>query len=247
MVGTKTILRPALLDVLDALQLLFPQRFAARAAVDVVADAVELEVERVQAGFLALLGEFQVGEFDAVGGHLGVREAHLLGQAEGVEEARIDGGLAAGELHDAAGDGLLVAQRLEHFADGLEIRFVEVARGVGIGEADGAGEIAAIGQVDVGQAGVAGVEVAQAAIVGAAAGVGDGGVFEAAVVAEGPLLHLQVQPGVGIDDVAEVAVVRAVLLHDDFAAVFKDAGINQLRCNPGRATGWFWAGLFAEA
>ena len=103
MVGTKTIFRPAFLHVLDALQLLLPERFAARAAVDVVADAVELQVERVQTGFLALLGEFQVGELDAVGGHLGVREAHLLGQAQGVEEARIDGRLAAGELHDAAG------------------------------------------------------------------------------------------------------------------------------------------------
>ena len=78
MVGTKTIFRPALLHVLDALQLLFPQRLAARAAIDVVADAVELQVQGVQAGLLALLGELQVGELDAVGGHLGVREAHLL-------------------------------------------------------------------------------------------------------------------------------------------------------------------------
>ena len=69
--------------------------------------------------------------------------------------------------------GLLVAQGLEHFADGFEIGLVEVAGGVGVGEADRAGEVAAIGQVDVGQAGVAGVQVAEAAIVGAAGGVGD--------------------------------------------------------------------------
>ena len=65
--------------------------------------------------------------------------------------------------------GLLVAQRLQHLADGLEIRLVEVARGIGVGEADRAGEIAAVGEVDIGQAGVAGVQVAEAAIVGAAA------------------------------------------------------------------------------
>ena len=124
--------------------------------------------------------------------------------------------------------GALVAQRLKHLADRLEIRLVEIAGGVGIGEADGAGQIAAVGQVDVGEAGVAGVEVAQAAIVGAAGGVGDDGVFEAAVVAEGPFLHFQVQPGVGIDDVAEVAVFGAALLHDDLAGVFKDSGVNQL-------------------
>ena len=53
--------------------------------------------------------------------------------------------------------------------------------------------------------------------------------MKAAVVAEAPLLHLQVQLGVGIDDVAKLAVFRAALLHHDFAGVLKDRGINQLR------------------
>src|ERR1035438_2779166 len=51
--GDEHDLQPGLADVFNALQLLFPQPLAARAAVDVVADAVELQVERVQAGFLA--------------------------------------------------------------------------------------------------------------------------------------------------------------------------------------------------
>src|ERR1035441_529971 len=241
--GDEDDLEPGALDVLDALELFLPQRLAARAAVDVVADAVELQVKRVQAGFLALLGECKVGEFQAVGGHLGVREAHLFGQAEDIQEARVDGGLAAGKLHDAAGDGALVAQRLEHFADGLEIRFVKVTRGVGVGETNRTGEIAAVSQVHVGQARMAGVQVAQAAIVRAAGGVGDDGVFQAPVIAEGPLLHLQIQFDVAVHDVAEVAMVLAVLLHDDLAAVFKDPGINQFRAIRAKRLGLFGQSL----
>src|SRR5260370_22529324 len=129
-------LQPGLPDVLDALQLLLPQRFAARAAVNIVADAIELQVERVKTGFLALLGECQIGKFQTVGGYLGVREAHLFREAEGVEEARVNGWFAAGKLYDAAGDGTLVAQRLEHFADRVEIRVVKVTCVVAVGEAD---------------------------------------------------------------------------------------------------------------
>ena len=162
-----------------------------------------------------------------------------------VQEARVDGRLAAGELHDAAGHRALVAQRLQHLADGLEIRLVKVARGVGVGEADRAGQIAAVGQVDVGQARMAGVQVAQAAIVRAAGGVGDDRVFQAAVVAERPLLHLQVELGVGVDDVAEVAMVRAGLLHDDLAAVFKDPGINQFRAIRAERLGLFGQALLS--
>ena len=73
------------------------------------------------------------------------------------------------------------------------------------------------------------------------------GVLEAAVVAEGPLLHLQVEPGVGVDDVAKVAVLGAVLLHDDFAAVFEDPGINQFRAIRAQRLGLSWAGLSGEA
>ena len=180
-------------DVFDALQLLFPQGFAARAAVDIVADAVELQIERVQAGFLGLLGEFQIGEFQAVGGRLEMRKAHLLGHAEDIEETRVNGRLAARKLHDAAGHGPLVAQRLQHLADGLEIRLVNVTGGVGVGEADRASQVAAVGEIDVGQAGVAGVEIAKPAIVGAAGGVGDCRIFQAAIVAETPLFHLEVK------------------------------------------------------
>jgi len=222
-------LQPGAAHVLDGLQLLFPERLTAGPAVDIVADAVELEVQGVQAGFLGLLGELQVGEHEPVGGNLGVAETHLLREPEDVEESGIDGGLAAGELDDPAGDRTFVAQCLEHLAHGFETGLVEVAGGVGVGEADRAGEVAAVGQVDIGQAGVGGVEVAEAAIVGAAGSVGDGGVLQAAVVSEGPLLHLEVEFDVGVDDVAEVAMVGAVLLHHHRAGVLKYRGIHQLR------------------
>ena len=86
-----------------------------------------------------------------------MREPHLFGEAKRVEEARIDGRLAAGKLYDAAGDGALVAQCLEHLSDGVEIRLVKIARGVGVGEAYRAGEIAAVGEVYVGEPRMAGV------------------------------------------------------------------------------------------
>ena len=128
MVGTKTIFRFALRTFSMACSFCSHSESAARAAVDVVAHAVELQVEGVQAGFLGLLREFQVGELQAVGGHLQVREAHVARHAQHIEEARIDGRLAAGELHDAAGHRLFVAQRLQHAADLFEIRLVDVAR-----------------------------------------------------------------------------------------------------------------------
>ena len=206
MVGTKTIFRPALLTFSMRAQLLFPQRFAARAPVDVVADAVELEVERVQAGFLALLGEFQVGEFQAVGGRLHVREAHLLGHPQHVQKARVDGRLAAGELHDAA----------RPRASGCAAPAASCARFRNPARRGSRrrwrwrnrpGRSCCSGWSDRRWPGRCGW---CAGCTGrnrpGRAGGGDGRVVQAAVVAEGPLLHLQVQFGVGIDDVAKLAV-----------------------------------------
>jgi hypothetical protein len=118
----------------------------------------------------------------------------------------IDGRLAAGELHDAAGHRPLVAQRLQHPRTGLEIRLVDVAGGVGVGEAHRAGQVAAVGQVDVGQAGVAGVQVAQAAIVRAACGGGDRRDFPGRGCRRRSIPPSSGTGGVGIDDVAEFAV-----------------------------------------
>ncbi len=229
MVGTKTIFRPAFFTFSMARSFFLPQRFAARAPVDVVADAVELQVESVQPGFLGALGELQVHEFQAIGRYLRVGEAHFLGQPEYVQESRVDGRLAARKLHDPARHRLLVAQGLQHLPHGLEIRLVEVAGGVGVGETHRAGHIAPVGQIQVRETRVAGVQVAQAAIVRAIFGGGHRGVGQPAAVAELPFLHLQVQSGVGIDDVAKLAVGRATLLHHHFAGILKYPGVNELR------------------
>src|ERR1017187_7934539 len=90
---------------------------------------------------------------------------------------------------------------------------------------------------------MAGVQVAQAAIVRTAGGVGDDGVLQAPVVAEGPLLHLQIEFDVAVHDVAEVAVIFAVLLHHDLAVVFKNPGINQFRAIRAKRLGLFGQSL----
>ena len=191
--GHEHDLDAGLAAVLDAGQLLFHQRCAAGAAVNVVADAVELQVERGQAVRFRLLREFRVGEHDAVGGRLNVGEAHVARHGADFKELRMDGGLAAGELHDAPGHRLLVAQRLQHAAHVVDVGLVEIALHVGIGEADRAGQVAAVGEINIGEHGVRDVHGAQAALLGTARRVGDGRVLEAAIVAEMPVLHLEVE------------------------------------------------------
>ena len=168
------------------------------------------------------LSEYKV----LLGGALNVGEAHLVGHAQGLEEVGVDGGFPAGELDDAVGHRLLIAQRREHAADLLQAGLVQVAGRVGVGEADRAGEIAAVGEVHVGEHGGVGVHGAQTALVGATAGAGNGGIAHAAAIAETPRFHLQVELDVGVDGVAEVAVLRAGLLHDDLAALLEEARLD---------------------
>ena len=140
----------------------------------------------------------------------------------------MDGRLAAGELHHASGYWLLLAQRRKHLADEIEVWLVHVACRVRVGEADRAGEVAAIGEINVRQSGVRGVHPAHAAVVGTIGGVRDSRILEAAIIAERPLFHLQVELHVGEDDVAEVAVLGAAFFHHDFAVVGEDVGVDYL-------------------
>ncbi len=75
---------------------------------------------------------------------------------------------------------------------------------------------------------MAGVHIAQAAIGGTLLGVSDLRVQQPAVVAEAPVLHLQVKLGVGVDGVLEIAVFGAGLLHDDAPVFFGNDRLNQL-------------------
>jgi hypothetical protein len=74
---------------------------------------------------------------------------------------------------------------------------------------------------------MAGVHGADAAILRAALGVLFGGVQQAAVVAELPLLHFQVELSVREYDVPEVTVFRARLGHDHTAVFFEDCCVDE--------------------
>ena len=81
MVGHEDDLHAGGAAVLDDLHLGVEQGLSARAAIDVVGDAVELQIERRQSGRLRLLRELEIGQFDAVGRGLNVGEAHLARHA----------------------------------------------------------------------------------------------------------------------------------------------------------------------
>ncbi len=206
----------------------FEQGLAANLLINVVGHAVELEIKRLQSGFGGFLRELKVAHQNAVGRRLNMREAHLLSQAQHVEEPGIGRRLAARELNHAAGYRTLVAERLEHFADLGETRLIERAGGVGIGEADRAGQVAAVRQIDVGQRRVGLMHRAQAALVGTVLRVGDCWIRQSAVVAEVPLLHLEIELHVGINEVAEVAVLGAVLFHEDLAVFLEQTRVDYL-------------------
>ena len=222
MVGTKTIFMPVARQFSMTFILVSSSARPRVRQVNVVGDAVELQVERGQPGFLRFLGEFQIGQLDAVGRRLNVGEAHLARHAEDLEELRMNGGLAAGELHHPAIHRALAAQRLQHGADLLNAGLVEIAGDVGVGEADRAGQVAAVGEIDIGERGVRGVHAAQAAIVGTRLSAFDLRIGEPEIVAEVPLLHLEVEFDVAEDDVAKAAMLGAGLLHHHLAVVGED-------------------------
>ena len=227
--GHKDNLQAHRAAILNAGQLGFHQALAAGAEIDVVREAVELQVESVQTRFLGGRGKLRTGETDSVGGCLDVREAEFGGRAQHVQETRVHGGLTAGELHHAVGHGTLRAQALQHVAHLLERRLVEIPGRVGVGKANRAGQVAAIGQVDVGENRVRRMQRAEATVVRASRCVQDGRVLQATIVAEFPLFHLEVKAGVGVDLVAEVAVRQAGFLHVNGAVLLEKPRLNHLQ------------------
>jgi len=114
-------------------------------------------------------------------------------------EVGVDGGLAAGDLDDV-GVAFVANDVVEHEGDLFE-RAVGGAVRAGVGVADGAFEVAVVGDLEEREAGVLFVVGAEAAVVGAA--VPDGG-----VELEG---HLS-----GLDEVALLAEVGDVGGDEDF-------------------------------
>ncbi len=121
----------------------------------------------------------------------------------------MNGGLAAGELHHASVHGALTAKRLQHGADLLEAGLIKIACDVGVGEADRTRQVAAVGEVYIGESGVRSVHAAETAIVRTRLSAFDLRIGEPEIVAEVPLLHLEVQLDIAEDDVAKDAVLGA--------------------------------------
>ena len=129
----------------------------------------------------------------------------------------MEGGFAAGDLDDV-GFAFVFDDGVEHEGDLFE-GAVRGAMGAGLGVADGAGEIAVVGDFEEGEAGVLFVVGAEAAVVGAA--VLDGGVeFEG---------HLP-----GLDEVALLAEVGDVGGDEDLLEFVGGAEFLQIDFAPPR-------------
>lgn len=147
---------------------------AAERADGIGAEGVELEVD-LKAGRIVgeALGEVGVlRDAEAVGVEHQVLDRAALRGVEDGEEIGVERRLAAGDLHDV-GLALVTDDGVEHELD-LRERAVGGALGRGLGVADGAGEIAGVGDLEERKAGVLLVVGAEAAVIGAA--VLDGGV-----------------------------------------------------------------------
>src|SRR5271157_2846674 len=215
--------------VLDDLHLSLEQRLPARAAIHVVSDTIELQVERVQSRCLRLLRELQISKRDSIRRGLNVGKSHVPRHGENFEKLRMDRRLAARELHHAAIDWALAAQRLQHHAHLLDIRLIQITCNVGVRETHWAGQVTAVGEVNIGQSSMRSVHAAKPTIVRTRLRAFDLRVRQPEIVAEIPLLHLQVEPGIAEHNVAKLAVVRTRLLHHDLAVLLDYSGGNDLR------------------
>jgi len=188
----------------------------------------------------ARLGEAGlVGDPDPVRGDLDLLEAEVPGHAAGVEEQRAERRLATRGLDRDGPDGLLLPERLQHEVDLLAGRLVDVAGGVRVREADRALQVAPVREVHQGESRVGLVVAAHAAGRRAAAELVVVGVLVADPVV-GVDLHPEVEVDIVRDDVPEVAVHAARLLHDDAAVLLADDSgdhLDALGADAGRLTG----------
>src|SRR4051812_25239367 len=156
--GDENDLDAGLTAVVDGLHLLFEERLTTCLEVNVVGDAVELEINGGESGLLGALREIQVGEHDSVSRGLNVREPHLLCHCADLDEVGMDRRFTAGELNNTTGYWLLFSKSIQHHADAVHVRLVKISSRIGVSEADRTSEIASIGEIDVGERGVRGVQ-----------------------------------------------------------------------------------------
>ena len=140
-------------------------------------------------------------------------------------------GITAGELDCSTLDGLLATEGVEHLADGIEIRLVDVSRIVRIGETDGTVHVAPVGEVDVRQCG-RGEHLHLLAVDDDVDVLSVLQVLVHGVLQSGPvlgvLLRLEIFGGIGPIYIAELSVLGALLLHEDFPILLEDGGFQDL-------------------
>ncbi len=129
----------------------------------------------------------------------------------------MNGRLAAGELNGGAWHGVQLAKHLQLMNRLIVSELAYAAGHAGVGEADGAVHVAAVGQVDLCEACGGDVLVAQPAVGGTVLAAGHVGVFQARAFLVAPPGGLGIKQRVGIDAVAHVAVVWAGLFDVDRA------------------------------
>src|SRR5215469_16576268 len=208
-------------QVLDGLQLHVEEIADKAVRVGGVADAVELKIGVTQTRFGGLLGELKtLGELDAVGRRLHGVVSHLARISDGVEEVRGESGLAAGELYRHLtprldGDGVI-----QHSLDFVPRKFVDEPDLVGVHKAGIAHHVAAVGEVD-GEYRSAAVQHSAAAVM-----VEFLVVVGADVAAGEDFFQVLEERGVNGHHVFEVAMLGAVLDHEDLAVALDDLGLD---------------------
>ena len=166
--------------------------------------------------------ELRIGEPDAVGGRLEVGKPHFPRFGHDFEKPRVQRRLASRELDSECRRRALGAKTAEHLHHLFERRFERIP--VGVREADRAGQIAAPGEVDVGEGGVRRMRSADAATVRALLPHPIDGVRESLSVPEVPLLEAEVHLHIREDDVGERAVIRTTLSHHHPPLLFVQPG-----------------------
>ena len=216
-------LNAGFVQVVDGLQLYVEQVADLAVRVGSVADAVELEIDVAESGFGSGAAEFlALGEFNAVRCGLHGVVANLARVGDRVKEVGRQRGLAAAELHAHLPLGLDGDGVVEHGLDLVPGELVDEANLVGVHEAGIAHHVAAVGEVD-GEHRAAAVGHGRCAVVVqllVALAVG-------ADVAAGEALFKMLEEGrIDRHHVFKVAVLGAVLHHQDLAVALDDLGLD---------------------
>ena len=118
-------------------------------AVRVIANAVELQICIPQARLESFRAEFlALRELDSIRCSLHAVVANFARKTDGVEETRMHGWLAAGELHGHLAARLDLGGVLEDFLNFFPVQLVNIANLVRVHETGIAHHVAAVGQVN---------------------------------------------------------------------------------------------------